>query len=393
MPIDIKRAVLREIRIRYSNSTKKEKGKILDEYCKVCKYTRKHAIRVLNAKIHPRIHRPGPRSKYNHPDVVKELKNLWLMMDQICSKKMKLAIPLWLPYSPVQGFIKELLLSISPSTIDRILKPTREPLRKGLSTTRASLIKSRIPLKLLEGDVKIPGYVEADTVAHCGNAIAGEYANSLTVTDLCSGWTENRAAWTKAAEGITEQFKDIEERLPFDLIGVATDNGSEFLNDTLYNYMKLREAPINMVRRRPYKKNDNAHVEQKNWTHVRRLFGYDRYENEVLIPLMNEIYRAYWNPLQNYFIPNMKLVSKERIGGRIKKKYDVPKTPAQRLLLNDYISTAQKAKIRENFETKNPFYLRLELDKKLKEFFDKVDEYKRLKRLTVESDPLPLSGI
>lgn len=393
MPIQIKRAYLREIRIRYANSTKKEKGKILDEYCKVCRYTRKHAIRVLNAKVNPRTHRPGPESKYGHPEVVKALKNLWLMMDQICSKKMKLAIPLWLPYSPVQGFVKELLVSISPSTIDRILKPTREPLRKGLSTTRASLIKSRIPLKLLEGDVKIPGYVEADTVAHCGNSIAGEYANSLTVTDLCSGWTENRAAWTKAAEGITEQFKDIEERLPFDLIGVATDNGTEFLNDTLYNYMKLREAPINMVRRRPYKKNDNAHVEQKNWTHVRRLFGYDRYEHAELIPLMNEIYRAYWNPLQNYFIPNMKLVSKERIGGRIKKKYDVPKTPAQRLLLNDYISTAQKANIRENFETKNPFYLKLEMDKKLKEFFDKVDEYKRLKRLTVESDTSLLSGI
>lgn len=393
MPIHIKRAVLREIRVRYANSTKKEKGKILDEYCKVCNYTRKHAIRILNAKVHPRTHRPGPQSKYNQPEVVKALKDLWVMMDQVCSKKLKLALPLWLPYYPVQDFVKELLLKISPSTIDRILKPTREPLRKGLSTTRANLIKSRIPLKLLEGDVTIPGYVEADTVAHCGNSIAGEYANSLTVTDLCSGWTENRAAWTKEAKGITEQFKDIEERLPFDLIGVATDNGSEFLNETLYDYMRKREAPINMVRRRPYKKNDNAHVEQKNWTHVRRLFGYDRYENEVLIPLMNEIYRAYWNPIQNYFIPNMKLVSKERIGGRVKKKYDVPKTPAQRLLLNDYISTAQKAKIRETFESKNPIYLKQEMDKKLKIFFDKVDEYKRLKRLTAESDPVPLSGI
>ena len=200
MPIHIKRAVLREIRIRYANSTKKEKGKILDEYCKVCSYTRKHAIRVLNAKIHPRTHRPGPQSKYNQPEVVKALKELWVMMDQVCSKKLKLALPLWLPHYPVQDFVKELLLKISPSTIDRILKPTREPLRKGLSTTRANLIKSRIPLKLLEGDVTIPGYVEADTVAHCGNSIAGEYANSLTVTDLCSGWTENRAAWTKAAE-------------------------------------------------------------------------------------------------------------------------------------------------------------------------------------------------
>jgi hypothetical protein len=393
MPIHIKRAYLREIRIRYANSTKKEKGKILDEYCKVCNYTRKHAIRILNCTENPRTHRPGPKSKYNLPEVMKALKELWVMMDQVCSKKMQLALPLWLPYYQTPDFVKDLLLKMSAATIDRLLKPVREPLRKGLSGTKASLIKSRIPLKLLEGDVKIPGYIEADTVAHCGHALAGEFVSSLTMTDLYSGWTENRALWTKASEGVVEQVKDVEERLPFDIIGFASDNGTEFLNDNLLKYLTDRVAPINMVRRRPYKKNDNAHVEQKNWTHVRKLFGYDRFDDQILVSMMNEIYRAYWNPLQNYFIPNMKLVSKERIGGKIKKKYDVPKTPAQRLLNCDYVSSAQKATLRETFESKNPIYLKKKLDEKLKVFFDLVDEHKRIKRLTAESDPLPLSGI
>jgi hypothetical protein len=222
----------------------------------------------------------------------------------------------------------------------------------------------------------MPGYMEADTVAHCGSSLAGEFGNSLTMTDLCSGWTENRATWTKLAEKIVPQFKDIEDRLPFTLIGLATDNGSEFLNDKVLEYLKNRQAPVNMVRRRPYKKNDNAHVEQKNWTHVRQLFGYDRIEDPILIPLMNEIYRAYWNPLQNFFTPVLKLKTKERIGGHIKKIYDEPKSPYRRLLDSPYVPEDEKAKLKDAFSLKNPIYLKKELDKKLKDFFKLADEIK-----------------
>lgn len=158
--------------------------------------------------------------------------------------------------------------------------------------------------------------------------------------------------------------------------------GNEFLNEQVVNYLQKRQAPVNMVRRRPYKKNDNAHVEQKNWTHVRQLFGYDRIEDSVLIPMMNEIYRAYWNPLQNYFTPVLKLTSKERVGGSIKKKYDTPKTPYRRLLESTYISEKEKAKLKDTFCTKNPVYLKKEMEKKLKEFFNLVDEIKRKNRLT-----------
>jgi hypothetical protein len=201
------------------------------------------------------------------------------------------------------------------------------------------------------------------------------------VTDLYSGWTENRAVWTKTGEKVVSVLKEIEDRLPFMLVGMATDNGSEFLNDQVVNYLQQREAPVNMVRRRPYQKNDNAHVEQKNWTHVRQLFGYDRVEEVGLVTLMNEIYRAYWNPLQNYFTPVLKLSSKERVGGRVKKKYDVPKTPYKRLLESTYISEKDKVLLKDAFRAKNPIYLKKEMEKKLKEFFYRVDELKRKNRL------------
>lgn len=381
MPIEMRRAYLNEIRLRYRNSTKKQKTAILNEFCSVCGYSRKYAIRILRGEVTPRTKRPGPKPRYS--EAVPALKELWLLMGQMCSKKMKAALPLWLPFYRTSKPIEELLLKMSPSTIDRLLRPVRKPLGKGLSTTRPNAaLKSKIPIKLLDGDVTMPGYVESDTVAHCGNSTAGEYINSLTVTDLFSGWTDNRAVWTKEADGVVARVKSIEEHLPFTLIGFASDNGTEFINELLHAYLTKREAPVNFVRRRAYKKNDNAHVEQKNWTHVRQLFGYERFENKELVLLMNEIYRAYWNPLMNFFTPVMKLKSKERIGGRIKKRYDEPKTPYQRLMESPFIPNGEKAKLHDAHRTKNPIYLRQQLDLKLKEFFEKVDEHRVQRRNT-----------
>lgn len=382
MPIEFKRAYLEEIRFRYKNGTKKEKGRILNEFCEVCDFSRKHAIRILNGSLHPKLKRPGPKSKYQREDVLTALKDLWQLMNQMCSKKMVVAFYDWLPFYEAKDDVKILLLEMSASTVDRLLRSHRSPLQRGLSATRPSLIKNRIPLKLLDGDITMPGYIEADTVAHCGNSLAGEFGNSLTMTDLCSGWTENRAVWTKTAERMVSQMKDVEIRLPFTMIGLATDNGTEFLNETVLEYFNNREAPVNIVRRRPYKKNDNAHVEQKNWTHVRQLFGYDRVDDPILIPLMNEIYKAYWNPLQNFFTPVLKLKSKERIGGRIKKVYDEPKSPYKRLLESNYVPEAQKIKLKDAYTVKNPIYLKKELDKKLKEFFKLVDDIKIRNRST-----------
>lgn len=381
MPIELKRSYLNEIRLRYQNHTKKrEKTLILNEFCNVCRYSRKYAIRILQGQVQPRLNKPGPKRKYDEV-FTDHLVALWEATGRVCSKKLKYAIPHWLPfYKDATADVNALLLQVSSSTIDRLLKPYRQGKRKGISGTRPSLIKNKIPLKLLDEEIKYPGFIEADTVAHCGESLSGEFAWTLTMTDLFSGWTENRALWRKTGASVVKQVGRIEKRLPFDLTGFACDNGSEFLNTELHNYLvRNRQIPLNFVRRRPYKKNDNAHVEQKNFTHVRQLIGYDRIDEEHLVGLMNEIYQAYFNPLQNFFIPSMKLVKKERHGSVVRKFYDEPKTPYQRLLDSGYVPKLQKKKLKEQYRQKDPFFIRRELDKKLKELFDYLDKKRNLR--------------
>jgi hypothetical protein len=280
------------------------------------------------------------------------------------------AMPLWLEYYyGITPDERRLLLKISSATIDRILQKHRDETRRGLSGTEPSMIKNKIPLKLLEDSDLPPGFVEADTVAHCGTSLAGEFINTLTVTDICSSWTENRAVWKKESGTILSAISSIEEALPFKILGFATDNGNEFLNHDLHSYFFNRKNRVEFVRRRPYKKNDNAHVEQKNWTHVRELFGYERFEVESQVELMNDIYKRLWNPLWNYFTPVMKLKSKTRVGGKLIKVYDTPTTPYQRLLNSNTLSEEQIAKLQSEFKKLNPFELKRELDEKLKWFF------------------------
>lgn len=383
MPIKFRREYLNTIRERYQNALKKrQKTEILNEFCNVCGYERKYAIRILQGQVQPRLYRPGPKPLYNS-QMVYHLRVLWEAMNKMCAKKMVIAIPLWLPfYKDVDGETRALLLQVSASTIDRLLKPYKQQWRRGLSTTEASHLKSRIPIQLLDHNVNEPGFVEADTVAHCGETILGSYAHSLTVTDLFSAWTENRATMTKKAEVILEQIKRIRSCLPFDLLGWASDNGTEFVNEEMAEYAKDKTDPFLFVRRRAYKKNDNAHVEQKNFTHVRELFGYERVDDMQILMLMNEIYQAYWNPLWNYFTPSMKLVKKERIKSKIKKTYDEPKTPYQRLLESDRLTLQQKRKLKESYAAKNPFFLKQELDRKLKIFHQLVEQRKRERKLT-----------
>lgn len=379
MGIEAKKEYLMAIRARYEKAGKSGKGAILNEFCEICGYSRKYAIRILSRPAESRIGKPGPKPTYP-PEVLRHLKVLWIATNQICSKRLKAALPQWLVHYEDSGLSPEhraLLLKMSPATMDRLLSQFRYSHRKGLSATRAAspnLIKSRIPIELIIGrEITRPGYVEGDTVAHCGNTLAGYFVNSLTMTDIFSGWTENRATWTKGQTPVLAAIKEIENALPFGLTGFASDNGTEFLNYEMVKYFRLnRQTPVEFVRRRPYKKNDNAHVEQKNWTHVRQLFGYDRIEDRAIVDLMNEIYREYWNPLQNFFTPAVKLIEKTRIGGKIKKKYDQPKTPYQRLLDCADLDIESKDKLRAQHQTLNPFVLTQGLRDKLKEFFEKI---------------------
>ena len=377
MTIELKRSYIKSVRTRYQNSTKKQKTKILDEFCATTQLSRKHAIRALNGIVNLRLIKPGRKAKYGSAEFLFHLVELWELMGRINSKKMKAAIPLWLPYyKNVPAYTCSLLLEVSSATIDRLLKPYKNKKPKGLSSTRPSLIKNKIPLKLLDREVDYPGFIEADTVAHCGESLSGEFISTLTMTDLYSGWTENRALWTKTSEQVVKQMKRVESRLPFMMVGLAVDNGSEFLNHDLHGYLTKRQASLNFVRRRPYKKNDNAHVEQKNYTHVRQIMGYERFDDPKLVEMMNEIYQAYFNPLQNFFIPSQKLKSKEREGAKIKKKFEDPRTPYQRLMDSTYLSKLQKKKLKEQYKQKNPIFLSNQLKIKLKELHEYVAKRK-----------------
>lgn len=390
MPIKTRAIMLELYRKRYYQcATKSEKTLVLDEFQKTFKYrpgqsySRKYAIKILRGKVDPRVHRPGPKPKYGD-QFTEHLKNLWELMNRMCSKKMVVAMPLWLPsYKGADSEMRTLLLSVSSSTIDRLLRPFKYTLKKGLSTTKPSAFRNKIPIKLLDGEVTEPGYIEADTVSHCGERSEGPFVSSLTMTNLYSGWTENRAIWTKSAEATLAQIKNIERRLPFSMTRFACDSGSEFINEALYSYFRDKPVPIDFHRRRPYRKNDAAHVEQKNYTHVRQLFGYDRFDNKELCFLMNEIYQAYWLPLWNYFTPAMKLIKKERVGSKIRKIYDKPKTPCDRLIDCAAIPSGVKKKLIQERNMKNPVFLKNEMDHKLKIFFRLVDmSIKEKKKVT-----------
>lgn len=383
MTQELKRAYIVRVHMRYQRSTRKEKSLILDEFCEVFSVTRKHAIKLMNEVPIASGTRPGPKKVYG-PEVSHHLHILWLHMNKMCGKKMKAAIAIWLPFYDCPESTKKLLMKISSATIDRLLKPYKDGKVRGMSSTRPteSFIKNKIPIKLLDEDVREPGFIEADTVAHCGNSLAGEFANSLTMTDLFSAWTENRATWTKEKREVRKAIADIERSLPFRIKGFASDNGNEFFNHELFDFFSDRKEKIEVVRRRPYKKNDNAHVEQKNWTHVRELLGYDRFDHPELVEQMNEIYRLYWNPLWNFFTPVMKLKEKTRVGGKLIKKHDEPKTPYHRLMQSEHISDQDKAALRSRFERLNPFEIKKELESRLKWFF-KIVDIQKARRLKV----------
>jgi hypothetical protein len=313
-----------------------------------------------------------PKKIYDGDKLIGPLKTIWLMAEQPCSKRLKQALPLWLPHlkKGLTQKTRKQLLQLSSATIDRLLVPVRaKNPKKGLSTTRPGTLVREVNLRGGPANTSEPGHVEADTVAHCGDTTAGDYIYSLTVTDPASGWTENRAVWNKGSTGILAQLRKIEEALPFALVSFHTDNGTEFLNWPLKKHLDSRKPPIPFTRSRPYRKNDNAHVEQKNWTHVRQLFGHSRLEHPELVALMNSIYENEARLLRNFFSPSFKLKAKQKQGSRYKRSYDIPETPAERLLEMD-IPEDVKKKIRDLQAELNPIQLAEELERKLRLFFN-----------------------
>ena len=374
---------------RYKNLNRKGKTALLNEATQVTKLSRKHLIRLLKR---PAVELAGKKPSGRKPTYPPELllphlKYLWTQMERISGRRMKAAYPDWLPFYDRSGFtpqVRLLLERMSASTLERLLRKLRRDLKagKGLSLTPegcpSRYMKNKIPLNTFDAKIDRPGFFQADTVGHCGTSTAGQFLYTITLTDIDSTWTENRAIFSKKAIGVRRQFVDFDQSIPFEILAVNVDNGSEFINNEMINFMRRTSGrkPITFTRSREYKKNDNCYVEQKNFTHVRELFGYERMEDPALVSLMNEIYKTHWNPLQNFFIPTFKLKEKIRVGARIVKKFDAPQTPYDRLMKSSHLSEERKEELRKMKVKLNPFDLKKDLEVKLAIFFEQLRKSK-----------------
>ena len=369
MTLQSKRELLEVTYPRYLKANKVRKTQILDEFIAATGYHRKYAIRVLKRGPRPRgLRKKSGRQKVYQGEVVKVLEQIWEILGRICSKRLKPFLPEMVEVLErckeieMTPETKTLLLKMSCSTIDRCLRPVRfENKKRGLSTTKpGTLLKNAIPIRTFtDWDDAVPGFVEIDLVAHCGETTTGQYLNTLTVTDIATGWTECLAILYRSQEMVSRAIVELRQRLPFPLLGIDSDNGPEFINHTLFRYCQDEE--ITFTRCRPYKKNDQAHVEQKNWSVVRRLIGYDRFETEDELALLCTIYDD-WRLFVNFFQPVLKLVAKERVGSKVKKKYDIASTPYRRVLASNLVSGEDKARLMNIYYQLNPVSLRRQID-------------------------------
>ena len=372
MSLKSKCELLEAVQPRYLKANKAEKQKILDEFTNATGYHRKHAIRVLKNKVQVQNILRRKTKSYKtiyRGEVVQALELIWEIYGRICSKRLQPFLPEAIRVLErckeieLSKDTKDLLLKISSASIDRCLRPVRIKSPHGLSTTKpGSLLKSLIPVRTFtEWDEERPGFMEIDLVAHCGNTTEGQYLNTLTCTDISTGWTDVTALLHRSQQAVSEAIQHMRQRLPFPLLGIDSDNGSEFINDLLYRYCLAEK--ITFTRSRPYKKNDQAHVEQKNWSVVRHTVGYDRWETEQELAILESIH-ADLRLYINFFQPSLKLIAKERIGNLTIKRYDTAKTPYQRILECQDIPLQAKVRLMNLYLQLNPAELRRQIDQK-----------------------------
>lgn len=376
---------LKLLQDRYIGASKEEKGKILDEYCENTGQNRKYVIRKIRAPIvvDSRVRRRRSRV-YDH-DVVVALVRLWKIFDYPCGQRLA---PLLtrdmldrlrdLGELGITDEVAHKLIRISPATIDRRLRREKEVMglirRKGISKP-GSLLYQKIPIRLNDWDTSVIGNLAIDFVEHCGTSKSGHYAYSLCVTEIGSGWWEAEATMGRGQAPTVDALEKIRERTPFTWLEIHPDNDTAFINDHLLRYCQAQK--IRFSRSRPNRKNDNCYVEQKNWTHIKKVFGYLRYDTTQELNIINDLYDNELRLFKNFFQPVMKLKEKTRIGGKVHRKYDVAKTPYQRLIESDQIKRKTKKELKETYRSLNPAELNRNINKKLDQLYKLYHTKKR----------------
>jgi hypothetical protein len=357
---------------------KKGKGRILDSFCALRGLERKYAIKLLRGPPAPLLGqakvrgRGGSAPRYG-PTEIAVLKTVWLQSEQPCGKRLKALLPFWVPswerhHGELEAGCRQRLLSLSASHMDRLLAPYK--ISGGVRRPDpVNLVRSQIPLRVGPWQISGPGWLEGDTVAHCGGSMSGCFVWSVVLTDIWSGWTEVRVTWNRGDYVTHERLEQIEEALPFGVLGFDSDNGGEFINGTVLRYYRQRARPVEVTRSRPYHKNDNAHVEQKNRTHVRQFLGHQRIGEKELVGPLNALVEK-WSLWNNLFCPTLKLLSKEREGTRLKKVHEKHAcTPCQRLLESPEVGAATKDRLRRQLLDHDPMDMKASIESELRAFW------------------------
>jgi len=372
-----KTEILGKLSRRYASAGAEHKSKLIDQAVSLLGYHRKSAIRALNAPPTPPgrsrpLVRGGRPREYEPQEMLPILRTIWDGASYPCGKRLVAMLPDWLEgyeqtVRSVSAGVKDQILAASARTLDRLLEPLRAQ-RPGRSLTRpGSLLRQHIPIRggWQEGKA---GWLEVDTVALCGGSVAGDFVWMVDAVDYVTAWVSVRAIWNRGQESTLQALQNMEQTLPFALLGLDSDNGGEFINHHVLRWLQQRPQPVYFTRSRPYKKDDNAHVEQKNWTHIRQWFGYERYGRPELLEPMNELTRGPYGQLLNFFHANLKLRDKKlQPDGRLKRRYEPAQTPLARVLASPEVSGPTKAELQRQKSRLNPFDLKREVDRRLKE--------------------------
>jgi hypothetical protein len=370
--------VLARKRDRYARAGKEHKSKIINELVDLFGYHRKAAIRAL--RIRPVRTAPfvlGRPKEYDPDKLRAPLKAIWLAALQPCGVRLKACLPDWLPayeedHLRLNSDVRQALLQASRATLERLLIPARIEHRRRATTRPGTLLRQQIPIRTEWMEEKA-GFLEMDTVALCGGTLDDRHGWMFDAVDIHTTWNEMRALPNRSEAATLLQIRDVEARLPFALCGVDSDNGAEFINHHLVTHLQGRAKPVAFTRSRPYRKNDNAHIEQKNYTQVRLWFGYERYDNPEVVPLINALCQGELNWLLNGFLPTMKLKSKERVGSKVVRKYGPTVTPLSRVLACAEVNASTKERLRTQKRALNPFALMREVERRMKV----IDQHRR----------------